>query len=261
MSDELLLKNLEHYDRLYQDPYQKYSFEVQSKVLILEKLLNKILKNIESLQVLDISFGEGSISSFLNKRGAVCYGIEISDSAIKIVQREIPSINVCKAQMTYLPFRSNSFDCIVCSHVIEHESNEQKALEEMKVALKNGGFLILGVPAKDLEKNELHSRIYTMSDIEKLASKYGFKIIFIRSYGSKLFQILLSILYLLMKKDSKPDLNRKVAKYPFKRKFYHRIVVPAFLFFYRIDDLIPFKKNHLEMWCYLRKMINHVYMQ
>ncbi len=45
-----------------------------------------------------------------------------------------------------LPFRDASFDCVICSEVIEHISAGQKPFLEMRRVLKDGGILILGTP-------------------------------------------------------------------------------------------------------------------
>ena len=48
-----------------------------------------------------------------------------------------------------LPFADESFDCLVCSEVIEHIPAEEKAFDELSRVLKIGGRLILGTPDYD----------------------------------------------------------------------------------------------------------------
>lgn len=50
------------------------------------------------------------------------------------------------ADITRLPFADHSFDIIICSEVMEHIHEEQKALAELKRILKPGGTLALSVP-------------------------------------------------------------------------------------------------------------------
>ena len=47
-----------------------------------------------------------------------------------------------------LPFRKQAFDTIVCSEVLEHIPEKQKAINEMAHALKTGGLLLLSTPSK-----------------------------------------------------------------------------------------------------------------
>ena len=48
-----------------------------------------------------------------------------------------------------LPFADSSFDCLICSEVIEHIPAEEKAFDELSRVLKIGGRLILGTPDYD----------------------------------------------------------------------------------------------------------------
>jgi SAM-dependent methyltransferase len=48
--------------------------------------------------------------------------------------------------LTKLPFPDRSFDCVYASHVLEHISDDRKALSEIRRVLKPGGLAILPVP-------------------------------------------------------------------------------------------------------------------
>ena len=45
-----------------------------------------------------------------------------------------------------IPCGENTFDVIYCSHVLEHVTDDRKALREFRRVLKNGGWAILQVP-------------------------------------------------------------------------------------------------------------------
>ena len=47
-----------------------------------------------------------------------------------------------------LPFRSESFDTIVCSEVLEHIPAKRETINEMAYCLKTGGLLLLSTPSK-----------------------------------------------------------------------------------------------------------------
>ena len=59
-----------------------------------------------------------------------------------------------KADLTNLPFEDNSYDLILCNHVLEHIPNDAKALQELYRVLKPSGTAILQVP---LEESRLHT--------------------------------------------------------------------------------------------------------
>lgn len=55
-------------------------------------------------------------------------------------------LEILQGSAENLPFEENSFDVIFCSHVLEHVTDEDKSLEEIKRVLKGGGVLIIGMP-------------------------------------------------------------------------------------------------------------------
>lgn len=99
-----------------------------------------------------------------------------------------------KADICELPFENNSFDFILCNHVLEHIPDDTKAMEELYRILKPGGNAILQIPqdlnkAKTFEDNSItdpkerarifgqydHVRVYGRDYFEKLRS-IGFKL-------------------------------------------------------------------------------------
>lgn len=99
-----------------------------------------------------------------------------------------------KADICALPFEDNSFDIILCNHVLEHIPDDQKAMEELYRVMKPGGWGVFQVP-QDLrrkvtfeddsitDKKERarifgqydHVRIYGYDYFEKLRSA-GFEV-------------------------------------------------------------------------------------
>ena len=51
-----------------------------------------------------------------------------------------------KADICQLPFASNSFDFILCNHVLEHIPNDLKAMQELFRVMKPSGVGILQIP-------------------------------------------------------------------------------------------------------------------
>ncbi|MFH1196288.1 MAG: glycoside hydrolase family 99-like domain-containing protein [bacterium] len=54
--------------------------------------------------------------------------------------------------ITSLDFPDDSFDCIICYHVLEHIPDDRKAMRELRRVLKPGGWAILQVPMTGLAK-------------------------------------------------------------------------------------------------------------
>ena len=74
------------------------------------------------------------------------FGIDISEMAIKKSRKKYPRFGYCISDATQLPFRGNSFDCIVCSEVIEHVEDNEKLFSEVRRILRNGGIFIVTTP-------------------------------------------------------------------------------------------------------------------
>jgi SAM-dependent methyltransferase len=51
-----------------------------------------------------------------------------------------------KADITDLPFPDDSFDVILCSHVLEHVVDDRKAMRELHRVLRPGGWAVVLVP-------------------------------------------------------------------------------------------------------------------
>lgn len=51
-----------------------------------------------------------------------------------------------KIDITDIPYADNTFDVIICSHVLEHIPEDRKAMLELFRVLKKGGWAILQVP-------------------------------------------------------------------------------------------------------------------
>ena len=60
-----------------------------------------------------------------------------------------------KADITDLPFDDDSFDCIICYHVLEHVVDDRKAMRELHRVLRPGGWAVLQSPI-DISREETY---------------------------------------------------------------------------------------------------------
>jgi SAM-dependent methyltransferase len=72
-----------------------------------------------------------------------------------------------------LPFADNSFDLIICNHVLEHVFDEKKALQELFRVLTSGGQAILQVPISPILDKTISDT--TITDGATLEEKFGQK--------------------------------------------------------------------------------------
>ena len=99
-----------------------------------------------------------------------------------------------KADICQLPFGDDSYDVILCNHVLEHIPDDTKAMEELHRVLKPGGWGVFQIPQdlnreKTFEDNAItdrkerarifgqydHVRIYGLDYFDKFRS-VGFKV-------------------------------------------------------------------------------------
>lgn len=73
---------------------------------------------------------------------------------------------MCHADITRLPFRDNSFDVIICYHVLEHVADDGKAMREVFRVLNNAGWALLQSPI-DLRRKATYEDLTVDSPQER----------------------------------------------------------------------------------------------
>ncbi|MCV6629588.1 MAG: methyltransferase domain-containing protein [Flavobacteriaceae bacterium] len=120
-----------------------------------------------------------------------------------------------KADICELPFEDESFDVILCNHVLEHIPDDNKAMRELYRVLKTGGWGIFQIP-QDLEREhtfEDHS-ITDKKERAKIFGQYDHVRIYGRDYFDKLRAIGFEVEEIHLQKDLKPEDILKYALNP-----------------------------------------------
>lgn len=100
-----------------------------------------------------------------------------------------PIVDV-KADVLDLPFENESFDVIICNHVLEHIVDDRKAMSELHRVMKSGGWGIFQVPMKNsLEKTYEDFSITDPKERQKNFGQYDH----VRWYGMDYFDRLKSV--------------------------------------------------------------------
>lgn len=71
----------------------------------------------------------------------------------------------------HLPFEDNTFDIILCNHVLEHIPEDRKAMQEIFRTLKPGGFSLLQVPVSYLLGHTIED--FTIEDPHQREITFG----------------------------------------------------------------------------------------
>ena len=136
---------------------------------------------------LDVGCGSSVILQSLN------YAVGIDILANKLRYMRQYGVPLVRGSVTALPIRDASFDCVVCSQVIEHLPADPAIFDELTRVLRPGGLLILGTPDYDTigwrtieplyglaapggYKDE-HITHYTRASLTELAARYGLEIV------------------------------------------------------------------------------------
>ena len=90
-----------------------------------------------------------------------------------------------KADICSLPFDDNTYDLILCNHVLEHIPDDQKAIKELYRVLKKGGTLIAQVPLEESRAKSFEDA--TVIDPKERAALFG-QYDHVRIYGKDFYK-------------------------------------------------------------------------
>jgi SAM-dependent methyltransferase len=143
-------------------------------------------------RVLDVGCGTGlPITSELVKRGFEVTALDISETMIKLVKKNVPGVkSFVQSSITDIGFK-NEFDGIVSSFsmLCLDKKNFMKAAAKISQALKRKGFFLLSLNETQLEGHKeeesfieilgqkMYSRPYSEKEIRDIFEKNNMKII------------------------------------------------------------------------------------
>jgi len=157
LKESLRLAELEFEKEPMRDLYHKKIIGFPSRLRI-KKILKEI-GNLKGKKVLDIGCEEGYISlRILSQNPEELYSIDICEKALESFRKKISTINtnskviIEKGFLQKIPFKSNFFDFVICTEVIEHTPYLEEGLKEIHRVLKPNGILILTFPNEKLRR-------------------------------------------------------------------------------------------------------------
>lgn len=112
---------------------------------VLNKLvLSSVPKNIKCL--LDVGCGSGWLGREVKKRSN-CYvlGITKSEKDMALASKFLDEVIICDLN-NFDSSQLGKFDCIVCSHILEHLYQPQELLRRLRNNLTSDGVLIVALP-------------------------------------------------------------------------------------------------------------------
>ena len=180
-------------ETIWTGPYRHHLLKRKKYV---ESVLAKGTTTTSIQMLLDLGCGDGANFPWLKPYTENLYGSDYNITRLIRAQKKNIAQEIVLADATDYAAKDNSFDVIFFNHVLEHISDDEKALSEVFRILKKGGICILGVPnegafwwqlAYKLQPETLqttdHVHFYTIKDLSKKVRKQGFKIREIKSLG------------------------------------------------------------------------------
>jgi SAM-dependent methyltransferase len=171
--------NISEYKNIYDNEEKHFYYVGYHKILL--SLIDKHLGKKKKLKILDAGCGTGLFAKKLKRFGNV-YGIDASLDAVTFARKR--GLNIKKASISRLPFKSNYFDLVVSNDVICHKSikNDQEVVKELTRVLKPGGVLLLKLPAfswlMGAHDKQVHTKKrYTNHDVETFLKRSNNKLI------------------------------------------------------------------------------------
>ena len=126
----------------------------------------------KGMSVLDNGCGRGEFLHAFSSFGMKAVGTDVSNYC-----KDVKVVDLNKG---CLPFPDNYFDVVFSKSVIEHITDTEHYMDEMRRVLKMGGILILMVPDWETQykifyQDPTHIHPYTVKSIERLLGMYEFK--------------------------------------------------------------------------------------
>ena len=110
--------------------------------------LSRIEKYKQGGRLLDIGCSLGFFLQVVEQKSQYSWKIEGIEPNTQLASYAKKGINghVSRGTISKIPFNKNTFDCITCFDVLEHDFNLQKNLLEVRRVLKKGGIFVVQAP-------------------------------------------------------------------------------------------------------------------
>ena len=162
--------------------------------LVKRQVILEHLPKCEGTRILEVGCGCGDLLHVLERRGYQGVGIDISEEALAVAASGLSGHGIQVLRRTPDELQEE-FDVVIASEVMEHYQDDVLFLRQVRSRLRDGGQLLLTVPAhmKDWGPNDTscgHVRRYERGELLTLLDSAGFSEIAIYSYGVPIYNIM-----------------------------------------------------------------------
>lgn len=200
------------YSHLYQVEKEHWWYAARAGILM-QYIASRIPTTAET-RVLDVGCGTGAILELLSQRYRA-FGTDLSPQAIGFCRKR-GLTNLHAGTLGTYP-ATEPFDIITMFDMLEHVDDDPGLLREAYTRLREGGFLLIAVPAypalwSNLDVVLHHKRRYTRASLERVVVSSGFRIQHITFMNTLLFPL---------------ALIRRAAARVFRTDTSHDLVIPS----------------------------------
>jgi len=117
---------------------QKHPSRAYNEFLEMPAMI-KAVGDIEGKRLLDIGCGAGTHIIKYQKKGARCFGIDISATMIGLAKKNCPDAEFKVGTLRRLPYKSNSYDIVTASLSLDYVDDLLSTFKEICRVLKKGG--------------------------------------------------------------------------------------------------------------------------
>ena len=211
------------YDEM-REQQDKHWWYCAKKEIVLDfaETFGNLKKGNDQGSIIDVGCGMGLMLDSLKDYGEV-YGVEMEEEAVEYCRintfNDAGSDRVMPGSLPdNIPFPDGRFDTVFALDVLEHVEDDLAAAKKLHSLLKDGGSLILTVPAhmsmwSGHDELTHHFRRYERDGLLKVITDAGFKVKKCSYYNSRLFlpaYAVRKIKNLLKIKESDIDVTSKV---------------------------------------------------
>ena len=176
--------NKAFYDTYYDKPdwWFRFRYDTQVKLKTIFYLCKKAGIPLKNQSVCELGFGNGNV---LFKFDTSCrlFGIEIAETALAKARKTAAERNYKEFAFYGLnetgifPFDDASMNIVIASHVIEHVTDEERLIHEIRRVLRPGGKAIILIPINERYNDPKHVREYTSNSCKSTFEEKGFRTI------------------------------------------------------------------------------------
>jgi ubiquinone biosynthesis O-methyltransferase len=132
-------------DKIQSNPIVEYEQRIRANTVL------DLLSPKQGEKILDLGCGNARDIAYIAEQGSEVIGIDISEGMIAEASSDLEKLGYNNITLeigdaTQLLYTDSEFDKVLCSEVIEHIPNADKALSEIYRVLKPNGKLVLSTP-------------------------------------------------------------------------------------------------------------------